>query len=154
MAPPLLPRSVRLGAALVCALYVLGALAVLFGPASGAPVDGTNLTPFHTIGRQLDRGLHGQLIGNTLLLAPIGFTLRLWGWSIGRVLLAVTAGAVAIEAGQALVGRVSDIDDVILNVLGALIGVLVASVVAAVWSRSAPSAQRSTGESTTESVLS
>ncbi len=153
MASPTLPRSLRWGAAFLCALYAAGALAVLFGPASGAPVDGTNLEPFHTIRRQLDRGLYAQLVGNVLLLAPIGFTLRLWGWSFGRVLLAVSALSFAIEAGQALVGRVSDVDDMILNVFGALAGALVAWSVAAVWARTRPAAPSASDEPTTESAL-
>lgn len=96
-----------------------------------------NLTPFHTIFKQLRRLVRFHepwavrhsvinLGGNVILFVPMGIFLpllckpmrRLW-----RVLL-VTAGIIIlVELGQVLtlLGR-CDVDDVILNVLGAAIG--------------------------------
>lgn len=96
-----------------------------------------NLTPFHTIFKQLRRliRLHEpwavrhsavNLGGNVILFVPLGIFLpllwtklrRLW-----RVLLVTALIIVLVEMGQVvtLLGR-CDVDDVILNVLGAAIG--------------------------------
>ena len=127
------PRSVssslRRGATVACAIYLIWALFLLFGPSSGAPADGTNLVPLHTIRSQLERDVYGQLIGNLLLFAPLAIVLRWWGWRLASVLGVLVALSSAVEVGQAVVGRISDVDDVILNVAGGLIAAGVASLV-------------------------
>lgn len=61
--------------------------------------------------------------GNILWFAPAGFMARLWG---GRLTHAVLAGfllSLAIETMQFVLGSgVSELDDLILNTLGAVIG--------------------------------
>ena len=118
------PRSVsssfRRGATVACAIYLLWASFLLFGPASGAPADGTNLVPLHTIRSQLERDVHGQLIGNLLLFTPLAIVLRWWGWRLVSILVGLVALSAAVEVGQAVIGRISDVDDVILNVAGGL----------------------------------
>jgi len=71
----------------------------------------------------------GQLIGNLLLLAPLGALLPAArpGMSPAAVVAAALVVACGIELAQALMrsGRMADIDDVWLNTLGAWIGLLV-----------------------------
>jgi glycopeptide antibiotics resistance protein len=88
-----------------------------------------NATPFGTIRRYVDAGIDGgavrQILGNLLLLAGIGFPAPLafrWldrAWAVALSAATLSAG---IELAQlALPGRASDVDDVLLNVLGALL---------------------------------
>ena len=90
------------------------------------PWAGSNFTPFRTIRFQLTAGAPGmkQIVGNVLLLMPIGFTLAMWRVSVRRALLALLAVSMGIEAFQVVIDRVSDVDDVILNVVGGVIGLL------------------------------
>ena len=95
-----------------------------------------NAVPFATLARQLGAGptrdAAVQLVGNLLLLVPLGVygpalfsVLR----SAPAILVMAAAVSAAIELGQlALSGlygfpiRIADIDDVILNTAGALLG--------------------------------
>lgn len=108
-----------------CAGYSIVALFLLFNPDSGVPAAGSNFVPFHTIRWQIRLGFLRQLIGNALLLAPIGFTLVIWGMRVRRTVAALLIVAVSIEVLQEIVDRVTDIDDVILNVSGGFGGALV-----------------------------
>ena len=95
-----------------------------------------NLVPFSSIGHLLALGWHWPAIrllaGNIVVFVPIGFLAPTACAGLGtwrRVLLAALALSVAIELGQLvlslLVGysyRVTEIDDVILNVSGVLLG--------------------------------
>lgn len=98
-------------------------------PAPGQTV-GHNLTLFHTIGiylANLDSGFWmGQMIGNLVLLLPFGLLgpvavpwLDRW-W---RVLIVALALSSAVELAQLWVpDRSADVDDVLLNVVGAMLG--------------------------------
>jgi len=95
-----------------------------------------NAIPFATLERQLTSGFSRdatiQLAGNLLLLVPLGvYGPGLWGavrsWPV--LLVAGIAVATVIELGQLglseLYGfpiRIADVDDVILNAAGVLIG--------------------------------
>ena len=61
--------------------------------------------------------------GNLIWFAPAGFMARFWN---GRLIHALVAGlfiSLLVEAGQFILGSgVSELDDVILNTLGALLG--------------------------------
>ena len=90
-----------------------------------------NLVPFRTISSYLastpSLNVAVQLLGNVLLFVPLGFFLA-YG-SVFRTAKALTVGlfvAVLVEAWQSLVGRTFDIDDVILNGIGVVLGVSVA----------------------------
>jgi len=95
-----------------------------------------NLTPFETIGNvyaitELPRVYWKQFIGNLFLLTPLGyFVLRLRiVKSVWKAALFVFLFTVGIECVQfiksifILGGRSTDIDDVILNTVGGLIGI-------------------------------
>jgi len=66
-----------------------------------------------------------NLVGNLLLFAPIGFG---WRWRFGlpmrSILLIAAGGSAAVEVAQALSNqmRSADINDVLLNALGAVAG--------------------------------
>jgi glycopeptide antibiotics resistance protein len=97
-----------------------------------------NAVPLATLRFQLDGGIAGfelrQLVGNVLLLLPFGIygpilapRLR----SLPAILLAGAGLSALIELGQLAVAtaygfpvRVADIDDVLLNTLGVLVGYL------------------------------
>ena len=95
-----------------------------------------NMVPFRTIAAQAGHLPSWQSIrqlgGNVLVFVPFGVLLPLAAPSLGRfwrMLLAGLAFSVAIELAQLAVSvglgytyRVSDIDDVILNVAGVLLG--------------------------------
>ena len=92
-------------------------------------MDRIHLRPFETIGRQL-RALPGktsatQLLGNTLLFAPWGFCLPLlWPrfrrpWRMIGMALLLTC---CIEFTQLFIDRFVEVDDVLLNFLGAMGG--------------------------------
>ena len=102
-----------------------------------------NIVPFRVIVQQVDSIMHPdshhpayeyvrQLAGNVLVFMPFSLLLPLAAPSLGRlrrVLLAGFALSLTIELGQLAVSlvlgysyRVADIDDVILNVTGVLLG--------------------------------
>jgi glycopeptide antibiotics resistance protein len=124
----------------ILGVYASWAAGLLFGEprayASDLYLSGhwINLVPFATIGAQV-RTMSGsavvQLVGNIGLLLPLGLlgpvvmpSLR----RLPRLALVALGGSVAIELVQLvatsarLIDRSVDIDDVILNVAGALIG--------------------------------
>ncbi len=82
------------------------------------------LVPFEDITTLPEDILFVQVVGNLLIFAPLGFFLPV-RWeafaSIWRVLGVGAAASCAIEITQLLVGsgRVTSIDDVLLNALGA-----------------------------------
>ena len=123
---------IRLVAALFLALWLIGGLVLTLQPAHPLPgqVVDDNLVPFHTLAiywRNLGSEFWMRnLFGNLALLLPLGLlgpialpALDRW-W---RVALVALLYSVAIELLQRFVpARSADIDDVIVNVAGALIG--------------------------------
>lgn len=110
-------------------------------PEARAREGGFNLTPLQEIARaarSLDRP-YGiiNLYGNLVVFLPVG-VLVVWlarGAVWKRVLLATAAGAAlsaAIELAQFTAGRIADIDDVILNSVGAFLGACCGSAARAV----------------------
>ncbi|WP_062077510.1 VanZ family protein [Demequina globuliformis] len=106
-----------------------------------------NLTP----GQEIERGLDNpgsaswfNLVGNIAMFIPLGLVVAalIPGGFWRRLVLATGTGVVltgGIEFLQFGMGRVADIDDIILNSVGALVGAFVgataASIVTAVRSR-------------------
>ena len=106
----------------------------LDGLDNGQPVD-LRLGLFRTINFAFRRGLESHqfvvLIGNIAAFVPLGIfvPLLLGRLSIVRVFVIALALSTAIELGQLAVSvavgyayRTADVDDVLTNVLGALIG--------------------------------
>src|SRR5674476_896294 len=60
-----------------------------------------------------------------------------FGWAIGRVTAAACALSVAIEVVQLALGRSADVDDVILNTVGAALGAAIAVAIAIFYRRAA-----------------
>lgn len=120
-------------------LVVLGTLVFLpFGHGMDLG-DRLNLEPFATIDRALELGPRSVsfrlMIGNIAAFVPFGILLPLvvrTRWSAAVVLIGALWLAAAIELGQLAISywigfayRSTDVDDVILNVLGAALGYLV-----------------------------
>lgn len=85
--------------------------------------------PFHTIGQQL-RGLPHvtpltQLLGNTFMFTPWGFCLPLM-WrrfrTPGRMIVMSLGLTCFIEFTQLFIDRYVELDDILLNFLGAMLG--------------------------------
>lgn len=122
-----MPISRRLATLLLAVYLALLLPLTLFAlPVSPPP---PNLVPFATIAWLLTENSPGfaflQVAGNLLLLAPIGLLAptalpRLDRW--WRVALLVAALSAGIELAQLFIaGRHADVDDLILNVTGALL---------------------------------
>ena len=125
-------RPMRPLATLILLAWLIGGLLLTLQPAHPLPgrVVDDNLVPFHTLQIYLDN-LGSEfwmrnLLGNLLLLLPLGLlgpislpVLNRW-W---RIAMVAVLFSVAIELIQLVVpDRSADIDDVIVNVAGALLG--------------------------------
>jgi glycopeptide antibiotics resistance protein len=122
----------RVLAGLLLAAWLIGSLVLTLEPAHPLPgqVVDDNLVPFQTLGIYLNNlgswFWMRNLLGNLALLLPLGLlgpialpALDRW-WRIALLALLVST---AIELTQLLVpDRSADIDDVIVNVAGALVG--------------------------------
>ena len=127
------PRTRELFVAYLVVLLLLTFLP-LDGLDNGQPVD-LRLGLFRTINFAFRRGLESRqfvvLIGNIAAFVPLGVfvPLLLGRASIVRVFVIALALSTAIELGQLAVSiavgyayRTADVDDVLTNVLGALVG--------------------------------
>jgi glycopeptide antibiotics resistance protein len=126
-------RAMRFIATAVLLAWTAVGLGLTLGPGNPLPgqVVEDNFVPFHTIGIYLANPDSAfwltQAVGNLLLLLPVGLlgpVVVPWLGSWWRVLLVALLISVSIEAvqGALLADRAADIDDVMLNVLGALLG--------------------------------
>ncbi len=86
----------------------------------------SNFTPFKEIFRyHLGSSLFFKnIVGNLLLFIPFGFLVAYYlkNYKLWLVLILSFISSLAIEVTQYKIGRVFDIDDIILNVLGGVIG--------------------------------
>jgi len=89
-------------------------------------VSGNNFIPFKEILRYEfgDRLFVKNIIGNVMLFIPYGFFATLYvDIKKGKnAFLLVLLASIAIEFTQLGIGRIFDVDDIILNVLGGMIG--------------------------------
>jgi len=123
---------VRLAAGLVLGVWIAGGLLLTLSPVNPAPgqVVEPNFIPLRTIGiylANLDSGFWlRNLVGNLVLLLPVGLVGPIvfpWMDRWWRVLLAAVALSLAIEVAQLWVpDRSADVDDILLNVVGAILG--------------------------------
>lgn len=126
----LLPRPLVLNAALVCA--VLGILLITLSPRPEAFASRTDLIPFHPLWTALTGEIDATLVAatfgaNVVLFVPLGILLPVrWPALDSGVLVTLVSGLLAgvIETLQYVMdlGRVTQLDDVIFNALGGLIG--------------------------------
>lgn len=100
---------------------------------------GINLIPFKEMFRY-EFGSYKfikNIIGNILLFVPYGFfsSYYLNNRKIGTNVILCLIASLAIESIQYYIGRVFDIDDIILNVLGGFIGCLLYVALTAIKSK-------------------
>lgn len=96
------------------------------------------LVPLQEITRTFKTGLDIQwllLLGNVVMFMPLGFfPALLWrGWRWWKSLLVGCCASFAIEFTQFFIGRFTDIDDVILNTTGALVGYWLYRLLRRLW---------------------
>jgi glycopeptide antibiotics resistance protein len=128
----------------VFSIYCFGLAVMLFRPAYGidlvdimrnnAERGAVNLTPFKTIHMYITYADHfnlktvvENLLGNVLVFSPIGLGLpMLWTrWQrLWRVLLFGLLAPTLVETIQYFTARCADVDDLILNCLGTVVGYL------------------------------
>ncbi|WP_291381593.1 VanZ family protein [Demequina sp.] len=137
-------RALRFTPWVLLAMTTVAILVATLGFSVGDPdaSAGINLHPLTEIRRGLRAGaseaVAANVWGNITMFVPLGLLL-MWLWTsplIARVLMATIAGAglsVIIELTQLSLHRVADIDDVILNGAGALLGALVGMVTVLLW---------------------
>lgn len=96
------------------------------------------LTPFQEIRRTFrvgDSWFWFMLAGNIAMFTPLGFfpglLWRRWTW--WKALLVGVCTSFAIEFVQFFIGRSTDIDDVILNTTGAVLGYVVYRLATMIW---------------------
>lgn len=106
---------------IMCLFYV-----VTFQDIDGQSISGYNIIPFkemfrYSIGSRL---FFKNVIGNLIMFIPFGFfTSYILRDSKLRWILVITfITSLTIEITQAYIGRVFDIDDIILNNIGGIIG--------------------------------
>jgi hypothetical protein len=105
-------------------------LVLTLTPTSGA--NGVNLVPFRDLSILVHIGWEHaavQIVGNLLLLAPLGFGIPI-RWRVGpfTVLVIGACVSVVIESLQWVMhlGRFSSVDDVLVNAVGAILAAMVA----------------------------
>ena len=99
----------------------------------------TNLIPFRVFAMTYEEvfangNLHALLInflGNIVMFMPFGFIIPLlWNVSDGKVVLLGFTVSVTIEVSQFFLPRSTDVDDLLLNTLGAFLGLILYKAVA------------------------
>jgi glycopeptide antibiotics resistance protein len=112
---------ILLGCWVVLALH--GTLAGLRPP--DMPRSYFNLVPFRSFSSVRPRTL-SEIAGNVALFVPLGMLLPFLSrrWSLPRVVILAVVLSTLFEVSQYVLnrGRLADIDDVMLNVLGAALG--------------------------------
>ncbi len=128
-------RLRTMGGGILAAALVLILATTLLPVIAGAPAS-LNLTPGATIRNYLRFGddvLSARNLGlNIALFVPFGLGLALWRrWGVFRVVPVAVVLSVLVEGAQYVLplGRAVDVDDVLLNTFGALLGALTVVVV-------------------------
>ena len=92
------------------------------------PGGGTNLMPFREILRYDigTKAFYKQVFGNILLFIPLGYFATSYCKikGLGTITLVSLLSSLTIEVTQHYIGRTFDIDDIILNVVGGIVGFL------------------------------
>jgi len=94
--------------------------------------DGNNFTLFSEIFRYKFGGrlFFKNIIGNVLLFVPYGFFACYYIdlKSFFKALCLIFTASLSIEITQLLIGRVFDVDDILLNVIGGMIGYFIYNI--------------------------
>ena len=94
---------------------------------------GINLVPFQEISRYeiCSYSFFRQVFGNILLFVPFGyFASRFCKLkNISTIFIVSTLSSLTIESVQMFIGRSFDVDDIILNVVGGVLGFIIYKVV-------------------------
>ena len=107
-------------------MYILLLFQIVTFEDTSIYIDGNNLVPFKEILRYRigSRLFFKNVIGNIVLFIPYGIFASMYTkidkifHALGLVLFA----SVIVEVTQAMIGRIFDIDDIILNLIGGLLG--------------------------------
>lgn len=131
-----MPRSIVV-ALLSAHVFVFLALTLAYSNSRRYPIEERlSLVPFRSIARDVSAGgdaLRVNIVGNVVVMLPLGAAIGVLGGRNARLRHAATAGfllSATVEALQLWTGRrVTDVDDVILNTLGAVLGFLAIAAV-------------------------
>ena len=112
-------------------LFFITYLLVLFQLVTSQDIqayNSTNFMPFREILRYDfgTTGFYKQVIGNILLFIPFGYFASCYCRikNLGTITLVSILSSLVIEVTQHFIGRSFDVDDIILNVVGGIIGFL------------------------------
>jgi len=111
-------------------LLFLAYLIILFElvTSQDLPGGGTNFMPFREILRYDygTRSFYKQVFGNILMFVPLGYYATSYCKikNLGTITLVSLLASSVIETVQHFIGRTFDIDDIILNVVGGIVGFL------------------------------
>ncbi len=113
-----------------CVIIVLAATVFLSISKTASADRSLNLIPFRALQETWQMPKPKQLaqtVANVVMFIPLGFTLPLAFQkmrSFWKVTLALALFSLAIECTQYFIGRSADIDDLLLNTLGGMLGCL------------------------------
>lgn len=116
-----------------------------------------NLIPFKEIFRYSlnSSGFYKQVLGNILLFIPLGYFISYYIKNVktGTIIFSSILISIVIETVQYFIGRCFDIDDIILNSVGGLIGFLVFAFLSSVKEKLPPIFQKDYFYSLTSLIL-
>ena len=110
-------------------LYMLVYMTLFDNMYMRAGAGGINLVPFSELHFPLSSWDVYSLVANVVLFVPLGFFVRLFWQKTYISLLVHFLISVCIEIIQIFIGRTCDVDDVICNTLGGVIGICFCAIV-------------------------
>ncbi len=113
-------------------LFFITYLLILFRLVTSQDIsayNSTNLMPFREILRYDigTTGFYKQVVGNILLFIPFGYFVTAYCniKNLGTITVVTMLSSFVIELVQHFIGRSFDVDDIILNVVGGILGFLI-----------------------------
>ena len=107
-------------------IYILCLFQIVTFEDTSVYLDGNNLIPFKEILRYQigSRLFFKNVIGNIVLFIPYGIFASMYAKieKLFHALVLIIFASVTVEVTQFMIGRVFDIDDIILNIIGGTIG--------------------------------
>ena len=113
-------------------IYILCLFQIVTFEESSISIDGNNLIPFKEILRYKigSRLFFKNVVGNIVLFIPYGIFASIYT-KIEKpfhAICLVLFASVVVEVTQVMIGRIFDIDDIILNIIGGTIGFFIYSL--------------------------